>query len=337
MKLVVWRMKNKQLYRVGFVVAAATIAASCSQDIPPHLRPLSTETMGLLGTKGMSPRDDIFVRIFKTESELEVWKRRDDGHFYHFKTYPICNWSGALGPKLKQGDKQSPEGFYRVARHQMNPNSSFHLAFNLGYPNAYDRSKGRSGNFLMVHGDCRSAGCYAMTDALVEEIYALAREAFDGGQSKFDVHALPFRMTDANMKAHRRSKWFPFWKQLKEGYDYFEMVRKPPRVDVCGGRYLVNAKFVPGARQAAANAPCPPYIKGEVERYEAPVNDQLAEHIKVPGRKVRNLVQENSQKSQTRVAESFSPAPRYGLTRSPKSRIWPSTGLRKSPFRLYQK
>ena len=126
----------------------------------------------LLGKKGMDAQAPIFIRIFKEESELEVWKQRDDGRFYHFKTYPICNWSGDLGPKVKQGDRQAPEGFYTVTREQMNPDSNYHLAMNLGYPNAYDRSQRRTGEFLMIHGKCKSAGCYAMTDALIEEIYA---------------------------------------------------------------------------------------------------------------------------------------------------------------------
>ena len=139
------------------------------------------------------------MRIFKEESELEVWKARDDGRFYHFKTYPICNWSGNVGPKTTLGDKQAPEGFYRVANTQMNPNSQYYLAFNLGYPNAYDRALQRTGDALMVHGKCKSVGCYAMTDALIEEIYTLAREALKGGQESFEVHAFPFRMTEANM------------------------------------------------------------------------------------------------------------------------------------------
>ncbi|MGI9406816.1 MAG: L,D-transpeptidase family protein, partial [Hyphomicrobiaceae bacterium] len=156
---------------------AAVIVAGCGQGIPPHLKPLPKEAMHLLGKKGMSQKDPIFIRIFKEESELEVWKQRADGRFHHFKTYPICNWSGALGPKLRQGDKQSPEGFYTVANGQLNPKSQFHLAFNLGFPNAYDKAHGRTGDYLMVHGDCRSAGCYAMTDALVEELYALVRDS----------------------------------------------------------------------------------------------------------------------------------------------------------------
>jgi murein L,D-transpeptidase YafK len=164
------------------LVALATtcLLASCAGNVElaAHLRQLPTDTMMLLGKKGMDVQAPMFVRIFKEESELELWKQRDDGHFYHFKTYPICNWSGDLGPKVRYGDRQAPEGFYTITREQMNPDSKYHLALNLGYPNAYDRAWKRNGDFLMIHGSCKSAGCYAMTDALIEEIYAIARESF---------------------------------------------------------------------------------------------------------------------------------------------------------------
>jgi len=216
--------------------------------------PLSTETIALLGKKGMQPGSPVFIRVFKEESELEIWKQRDDGRFYHFKTYPICNWSGDIGPKLAQGDKQAPEGFYNVNARLMNPNSKFYLSFNLGYPNAYDKSHGRTGDSIMVHGKCRSAGCYAMTDGLMEEIYGLTREALKAGQPYFAVHAFPFRMTEERMKEHKGHRWYSFWRKLKQGYDYFETHRIPPPVAVCERRYVVNA--VAPAKLAATDR-CP--------------------------------------------------------------------------------
>jgi murein L,D-transpeptidase YafK len=214
----------------------------------------------LLAEKGMRLSAPIFIRIYKEESELEVWKLKD-GRFQHFRTYPICAWSGALGPKLKVGDKQTPEGFYTVSRGQMNPNSHYHLAFNIGFPNAYDSANGRTGSAVMVHGDCKSAGCFAMTDARIEEIYALAREAFAGGQAYFHVHIMPFRMTAANMASHRDSPWYPFWLRLKEGYDSFEATGKPPIVKVCGKQYMVNVSFSGQAADPGPSAPCPVYAK----------------------------------------------------------------------------
>ncbi len=254
-------MLRHRTWTFGVLGAVAFVLTACGQGVPPYLKPVPPEAVNLMAEKGMRLADPVFIRIFKEESELEVWKQRADGRFHHFKTYPICTWSGALGPKIRQGDKQSPEGFYTVANGQLNPNSQFHLSFNLGFPNAYDTAHGRTGDYLMVHGDCRSAGCYAMTDALIEEVYALVRESLASGQDKFNVHAFPFRMTDENFARHRRSKWAGFWAQLKEGYDSFEQTRQIPKVDVCARRYLVNAKFRGGITRVDASGPCPPYTR----------------------------------------------------------------------------
>jgi murein L,D-transpeptidase YafK len=255
---------------VNAVIAACVLTSvsalgGCGQFSPPYLKPLSAQTQELLNQKGMTAESPILVRIFKSESELEIWKAKDDGRFYHFKTYPICDWSGTLGPKINQGDRQTPEGFYLVSAPQMNPKSKYYLSFNLGFPNAYDRSNGRTGADIMVHGDCKSAGCYAMTDGVVEEIYILAREALAGGQESFQVQAYPFRMTKANMEKHKDDKWYDFWQNLKEGYDYFEITHLPPKVDVCNKHYLINAAFVGGATPNPAGA-CPAFQKLPVQR-----------------------------------------------------------------------
>ncbi len=243
------------------IIAILTLLSGCAANrVPPHLKSLPSSTTVELTKKGMSSRSPIFIRIFKEESELEVWKPKKDGYYHLFKTYPICKWSGKLGPKLRKGDKQAPEGFYKVANAQMNPNSRYHLSFNLGYPNAYDRSRKRTGRHLMVHGNCESKGCYAMTNALMEEIYLLARDAFIGGQKKFDVHAFPFRMTPKNMKRHRKHRWIRFWRKLKNGYDQFNMTRVPPKIDVCGRNYLINVSFN-RKRRVLPHRPCPAYSR----------------------------------------------------------------------------
>ena len=259
--------------------------------------------------KGMTPSSPIFVRIFKEESELEVWKARDDGHYYHFKTYPICNWSGDLGPKLEQGDRQSPEGFYKISPGQMNPNSNFYLSFNVGFPNAYDRAYGRTGTAIMVHGNCKSVGCFAMTDALVEEIYGVVRDALAGGQKQIPLHAFPFRMTDANMKRHQGNQWIPFWKQLKQGYDYFETARQPPSVAVCSKQYVVNATFTEGAPEDAS-APCPPFTRTKPAVWaevEQPGADKLLRQAKAPGIKTRNLAAEQAFAEQQSATGGWNP------------------------------
>ncbi|MGB0087233.1 MAG: murein L,D-transpeptidase family protein [Rhodomicrobiaceae bacterium] len=264
--------------RFACLAATAVLLGGCPfgvSDVAPALKQISPETQVLLAKNGMTQEEPIFVRIFKEESQLEIWKQKTDGRFYLFKTYPICSWSGDLGPKVNEGDKQAPEGFYTITPGQMNPNSQFHLAFNIGYPNSYDKVNGRTGGALMVHGDCRSAGCYAMTDALIEEIYALAREAFRGGQTKFQVHAFPFRMTDENMKRHRDSKWYGFWKTLKVGYDDFELTRMPPKVAVCSRQYLVNADFFGHIAEPDPAGICPAYRHLPVEPFNPFGNGQI--------------------------------------------------------------
>ena len=185
----------------------------------------------------------IFIRIFKEEAELELWMKTGQ-QFSLFKTYPICRFSGRLGPKLKTGDHQAPEGFYFVGRNQMNPYSRNHRAFNLGFPNLYDRSFGRTGSFLMVHGGCSSVGCYAITDEHISEVYALADAALAEGQSAFQVQAFPFRMTEANMRKHRNSRWYGFWQNLKVGYDAFELKKVPALVSVAGRNYVFGPSIL---------------------------------------------------------------------------------------------
>ncbi|MFZ1107193.1 MAG: L,D-transpeptidase family protein [Rhodomicrobium sp.] len=273
-------MKPRSMKRVSAFLGLLAIAATASavdealaQSLPvifedisrfvDRLTPNTSENQksvgALLAEKQMRLNAPIFVRIYKEESELEVWKLKD-GRFQHLRTYPICAWSGDLGPKLRVGDRQAPEGFYTVGPAQMNPSSQYHLAFNIGFPNAYDSANGHTGSAIMVHGDCKSVGCFAMTDARIEEIYALARAAFAGGQKYFHVHIMPFRMTAANMASHRDSPWHQFWARLKEGSDSFEATGKPPIVKVCGKQYMVNVSFS-GAADPDPGAPCPLYAK----------------------------------------------------------------------------
>jgi murein L,D-transpeptidase YafK len=182
----------------------------------------------------------VFMRIFKREFELELWMKGDNG-FRHFATYPICMWSGDLGPKIKQGDEQTPEGFYTVDASALNPNSKFHRAFNLGYPNAFDRSLNRTGSLIMVHGSCASIGCFAMSNAQIDEIWKLVTAAFDAGQKRFQVQVYPFRMTEANLMREANSPNLGFWRNIKTGYDFFERSQVPPTVGACRGAYVFAA------------------------------------------------------------------------------------------------
>ena len=220
------------------------------------MQPLSERILAELKAKKMEKDSPILMRVFKEESELEVWKQDDSGRFALLRTYPICRWSGELGPKIKTGDRQAPEGFYTITPGLMNPNSSQYLAINTGFPNAYDRANGRTGSFLMIHGGCSSAGCYAMTDEQMGEIYALAREAFFGGQTSFQLQAYPFRMTPLNIARHRNSPHMAFWKMIKDGYDHFEVTHLEPRVGVCEKRYIFENESTDSLSPAER---CPAY------------------------------------------------------------------------------
>jgi murein L,D-transpeptidase YafK len=257
--------------RGALASAALGIAATlggCQTDGSDYsmraLQPLSPSMLAELERKRMPKESPILVRLFKEEAELEVWKEDDTGQFTRLKTYPICRWSGELGPKVKQGDRQAPEGFYTITPAQLNPNSHYYLAVDIGYPNAFDRAHGRTGGDVMIHGDCSSRGCYAMTDEQITEIYALARESFFGGQRSFQVQAYPFRMTPVNMAKHRNNPNMPFWRMLKEGNDHFEVMRLEPKVDVCEKGYVFDAEAPANASPARpltfnATARCPAY------------------------------------------------------------------------------
>ena len=229
---------------ISFLLTASSFAA-------PPLTPKATSLMNKakpqltqeLRNKGFTLGQPIFVRIFKMPGTLEIWIKKH--HTYQlFKEYPICSYSGYPGPKLQEGDWQSPEGFYSVSARQMNPNSSYHLSFNIGYPNKFDRSKERTGSSIMVHGECSSRGCFAMGDSQMEEIYLLAHAALTEGQERFDVHVFPFELTSRNLFKFRSSPWIDFWKKLQPGFEAFERNRQVPEIIVEQGNYVIDNKTV---------------------------------------------------------------------------------------------
>jgi murein L,D-transpeptidase YafK len=255
-----------RLHRIASVYATACFftlivagLGGCSSMVhapktAPRTGVVHTSTLKQMETLNMDRAAPILIRIHKEESTLDIWKQDRSGRFALLNSYPICKFSGNLGPKLRQGDHQAPEGFYDITPGQMNPNSSEYLAFNTGFPNAFDRSHGRTGSFLMVHGGCRSVGCYAMTDSAMEEIYGLVDEAFKGGQEKVQLQAFPFRMTAQNLASHAGDPNMPFWQMLRAGNDAFLATERPPRVAVCDRRYVFNPA-VEGSFDPTA--PCP--------------------------------------------------------------------------------
>lgn len=258
---------------VALATASALSLAACNDEstLPRsgrHYVPVSLATQEAMREKNMRTHAPILIRAFKQESELEVWKQDASGKMALLRTYPMCRWSGQLGPKVREGDRQVPEGFYSISTGQMNPNSNFYLSFNVGYPNAVDRQLGRTGSHIMVHGDCSSMGCFAMTDGQIADIYALTREAFAGGQSSVQLHSFPFRMTPENLAKYRNDPHIGFWKTLKHGHDYFEEARQPVQTAACGGKYAFGVSECGGPK---ANPALSSAVAARVQRDEMKV------------------------------------------------------------------
>lgn len=234
-------------------------------------QPLPARILSAMQAKGMDRNSPIMIRIFKEEGVLEIWKAKRDNRFDKIAEYEICAWSGKLGPKLKEGDRQAPEGFYPLSPAHLNPRSKYYLAINTGFPNRYDQANNRYGSNLMIHGACSSSGCYSMTDAQILEIYAFARDAFRGGQKSVQLQAFPFRMTAENMARHKHSQHYDFWQMLKVGYDNFEVTKRPPEIGVCDRKYVFNQMTANGAPINGGACPpmsTPPALEAALKSYQ---------------------------------------------------------------------
>jgi len=205
------------------------------------------------------PAAEMYVRVFKRERALELWVRPDDkAEFALLKTYAICAMSGELGPKLRQGDNQAPEGFYAIDF--FNPRSDYLLSLHLDYPNRYDAQTGTAqdlGGDIFIHGGCNSIGCMALTDQGIQEVYWLAVEARALGQQRIPVHIFPARLETqdlALLKAAFKDKpgFGRFWESLKPAYDFFEKHHRLPSITVDARGYAVNGVSAPAGAGATA-------------------------------------------------------------------------------------
>lgn len=248
------------IYLVVFVVSLLTAASgranspdqtdAIAAKISAIERRVKERLRGKLSASGLRWGTPVFIRIFKQEHELEVWLY-DDDRYRLFNTYPICSFSGELGPKKAEGDRQAPEGFYAIEPTGLNPDSQAYLSLNIGYPNEYDRSRNWTGSHIMIHGGCISTGCFTLGenkfsedprwDSPIEEVWCLAAAAFQNGQLSIGVHVFPFRMDDDRLAGYRHSPHYAFWKNLQKGYDMFSQYGRPPVVTVSGNRYLFFA------------------------------------------------------------------------------------------------
>jgi len=187
----------------------------------------------------------MLINAYKAEGKLEVWLKAKSGKSYSlFRIYDFCAHSGTLGPKVVEGDGQTPEGFYYI--NVFNPMSSFHLSLGVNYPNAVDLArtgkKRKTGGDIYIHGNCVTVGCIPLTDEKIKEVYVLAVEARNSGQDNIPVNIYPFKMTDANIKKY--SAQFPaqliFWKTLQLGYLAFEKNKTAVNVKEVKGEYILR-------------------------------------------------------------------------------------------------
>jgi murein L,D-transpeptidase YafK len=230
----------------NFIVALFALTLSgCSivYDRADPRRGLAPQSTALINasesvdTKATSP---VLIRIFKQSNELELWRKNSKGYYVLVNTFTVCAYSGDLGPKKKQGDRQAPEGFYTIGASQLNYHSIRFLSLDTGFPNAYDRSHKSTGSSLMIHGGCDSAGCYAIEDAPMQDLFAAVRDALHAGQKSVQLHVYPFRMSAINMLVNQDNQHDDFWHQLKQGYDKFDLTRQELNVTVVNKRYIIN-------------------------------------------------------------------------------------------------
>ena len=231
------------MIRIILVICLAATLAACnttSIDSRRGLAPQSESIINASLSAGSTATSPVLLRIFKQSNELELWRMTKNGTYVLVRTYNICAFSGELGPKIRQGDRQAPEGFYSIGAGQLNYNSIRFLSLNTGFPNKFDKQNGYTGSSLMIHGGCDSAGCYAIEDAPIQEVFTAVRDALRAGQRSVQLQIYPFRLSTWNMYFNNTNKHISFWRQLKVGYDKFELSRQELNVSVVKGKYIIN-------------------------------------------------------------------------------------------------
>lgn len=238
---------------IAFIALLLVMTIAKAKDLDSLLANYPRAMQAALNTEGfwqeafashnMSfPPEMLFLRAFKQEKVLEVWAA-ESGPYQLIKTYEICMIPGKLGPKIRQGDKQVPEGIYFIDT--LNPNSDFHLSMRVNYPNEADLIRSAAekdpGGDIYIHGDCYSVGCLPMQDEPIEEIFWLVTmQQHRYPEQAIPVHIFPFRFSDSNWSLHAKTefKWQEFWQDLEKIDAYFESNRFPAKTSVASdGRY----------------------------------------------------------------------------------------------------
>ncbi len=186
--------------------------------------------------KGLKLGSPVFIRVYKQTSEMELWVQQGP-RYVLFKTHGICRWSGVLGPKFYEGDRQSPEGLYRITTSDLIVNRRWDRAMNINYPNSFDNLNSRGGSGILIHGGCGSIGCFAIQNENVEDVFGAVRAALKGGQAYVPVLTLPFRFTALAPEKEDTLHMSEFWADLRRADLLFERDKVPPAAWICDGRY----------------------------------------------------------------------------------------------------
>jgi murein L,D-transpeptidase YafK len=263
MMFALFRLRPPRIALVAVLLVASMASLSpVRADVGQGSRAARSGLEDELAARGFALGAPAFIRVFKESSTLELWLWKN-GRFHPFRSYPICKWSGELGPKLAEGDRQSPEGVYFISGRDLIVNARWHRAMNLGFPNSRDRALGLTGSGILIHGKCSSIGCFSLTDRFVEDIYEVIAAALDAGQPRITVQVFPFPLTRASLERHAGDAWIDFWVRLKRGHDLFLRDGLPPRTFVCLGEYAFQPRR---ARRVslAGNKICTPLRKPAV-------------------------------------------------------------------------
>jgi murein L,D-transpeptidase YafK len=236
------------LFFLFFLLSGSVQAAPETKESPtlelPETAPqavLTSSVAAAFAEKHLRFGAPVFLRVYKQSSEVELWVQQGP-RYALFKTYSICRWSGGLGPKMVQGDRQAPEGLYHITAPDLVVNRRWHRAMRLNYPNAFDVVNGRTGYGIYIHGKCRSVGCFAINDDNVEEVYEIVRAALSNGQVRIPVLSLPFRFSSINSLVNEPFVFGEFWRELRRADFLFNRDRLPPSASLCDGNYYFSGR-----------------------------------------------------------------------------------------------
>ncbi len=285
----------------------ATAARRIERSQAPVVAARESLLAAEFAAKDLKLGSPVFIRIYKNTSRMELWVQQG-ARYALFKTYGICRWAGGLGPKMHEGDNQSPEGLYHISSEDLIVNPRWHRAMNINYPNRFDVMNGRGGSGILIHGKCASVGCFAIQDANVEEVYDAVRAALHNGQARIPVLALPFSFAKYAPAVEDTAKMNDFWSDLRRADILFDRDRLPPTAYVCDGRYYFADRRGDSHRHAVHMPGCKllekPITQEEAANFEEKAQSVFAQSTE----RNRSLARYSLEDSRSLVAASTAPA-----------------------------